>query len=178
MNASRYLLLAAVAVGALPGAALAAPGNTENEPGTARAEMVDVGRLTWIADLRFGRFAQPTAAGTMTISPFGVVTATGQVAGTLSMPQAPTGRGPGHWLVDGTGYRRFNVNLPNTVTITRVGGGATMTVTNITSNTVNGSQTFPSNGLFNLYIGGRLNVAANQVPGNYRGSLIFSVIYQ
>lgn len=178
MNTSRTLLLAALAVGALPVSTKAAPGNTEVEPGTARAEMVDVGRLTKIADLRFGRFARPATAATMTISPFGVVTATGEVAATLNLPQAPTGRGPGQWLVDGTGYRRFNVNLPNTVTITRVGGGATMTVSNITSNTVNGSQAFPSNGLFDMYIGGRLNVSANQMPGNYRGDLIFSVIYQ
>jgi len=85
------------------------------------------------------------------------------------------------------GNPKFWVQLPTSITITRAGGGATMTVSNFTSNLAGGCATTlavapgppggcaNSNQNFQLNIGGQLSVAAAQMFGNYTGTFQISV---
>ena len=60
--------------------------------------------------------------------------------------------------------------------LTRVSGAETMTVSNLT---LNGARTrrFPANGILDVRVGARLNVAANQRDGLYTGSVSLTVDY-
>lgn len=161
----------------MPVAAHAEPGDSHSEAGSAAAEVIDPARLYRLQDLRFGAFAQPTAAATLTIAPNGAATATGEVATTMTMAQPATGRGQATFRIDGTARRAVVVLLPNNITISN--GAATMQVGNITSNMPNnGRPRLNSDGVYYLNIGGTLNVNAMQAPGTYSGDFTVRVIFQ
>jgi hypothetical protein len=163
-------LLALVAV-STPVAVLAAPGDSATTPGDSEARIVEPLDLQALYDLRFGRFVQPTTAGTVTVASNGTVTTTGGVDATIF----PTGRGASGFLVHGTANRQFITFLPTTATITN--GTATMTVDNFRKNGGSGPNRLDLNGYFLLHVGGRLNVNANQQPGNYSGTFTVQVLY-
>ena len=157
--------------------ALAEPGDSHTMTGLAQVELVEPGRLMRLANLRFGAFGQPATAATLTIAPDGTATGTGDVAASMNaMPQPPDGRGPAIFRLDGTNNRAFVALIPNRITISN--GSATMQVTNITTNMRNGSNRFDATGRFDLHIGGRLNIAANQAGGDYAGDFRITVIFQ
>lgn len=167
----------AIAVMAIPGTAMAAPGDTTSVSGTAAAEVIEPSRLMKLEDLRFGAFAQPTAVSTITISPDGTATGTGEVATTMNMTQPPTGRGQAVFRVDGSPNRAVVMLIPNTIIISN--GTATMKVDQITDNRPNnGRPRLDPNGVFYLNIGGTLNVDAMQMPGSYTGDFTVTVIFQ
>ncbi len=66
---------------------------------------------------------------------------------------------------------------PGSITLTRVGGGATMTVNNFTVEGGTGFRLVPTNTLFQFRVGGRLNVGANQMRGTYNGTFSVTVNY-
>lgn len=165
-----------LALALAPASVCAQPGNSSTASGTAQAEVPELGRLAHLRDLRFGAFMQPTAAGTLVVAPDGTATGTGQIAAGMTIPQPPEGRGPALFRLDGTANRAFVANLPNRITISN--GSATMQVRNITTNMRNGSNRFDASGIFMLYVGGTLQVAANQAPGEYSGDFQVTVIFQ
>ena len=74
-------------------------------------------------------------------------------------------------------------------TLTRVGGGGTMTVNNLALDPTpdlvpigNGNQRRweiqPNDGIFDFRVGGTLNVGANQAGGTYDGTFVVTVQYQ
>jgi Mat/Ecp fimbriae major subunit len=132
-------------------------------------------------DLDFGSIIRGATAGTVTLNArTGVRTRTGGVAllGTGFTTAAFSGSGTA-----GT-QARLSVGAP-TVALTRVGGGATMTLNTLRVSIGGGAvQTLPRNfnlpasGLQTIAIGGRLNVAANQLGGVYAGTFTLTMNYQ
>lgn len=159
----------------LASSAQARPGDSFTLDGQVRVELIDPGRMLLVRDLRFGSFLQPLTAATLTIAPDGSAIGTGDVATGMNIPQPPDGRGPALVLLDGSAYRSFTAILPNRVNISN--GTATMQVRNITTNVTPGTNRFDADGHFNLWMGGRLNIAANQAVGNYTGDFTITVIF-
>jgi hypothetical protein len=109
-------------------------------------------------DMNFGTLATSPAAGTATLNPVtGVVTTTGGVT-FLAIGTAPS---PATFLGAGSKNAPYQIRLPKTpITLTRVGGTETMTVTNWTTDG-------PTN----------RNVGANQMGGTYVGTFDVTVHY-
>lgn len=166
---TRFKALLAVCAAALPTAALAEPATST---GSSAARIVEPLAIQSLKDLRFGSFIRPTAAGTVTIAADSTVTTTGGLDPTLF----PTGRGAAQYLVLGTANRQFVTFLPASITITS--GSASMLVDQFRKNGGVGPNGLNSSGFYLLDIGGRLNVTANQAPGNYSGTLTVQVLYQ
>lgn len=128
--------------------------------------------MTKLRDLDFGALIAGAAAGVVTVDPnTSARTVTG---GTIVVGDAGQ-----------TAQFRI-VASPNTVVqitrnalpvLTRAGGGATM---NVVLLTINGTTTaVPSgSGTFDIAIGGRLSVGANQLPGDYSGTFEINANYQ
>jgi len=156
---------------------LAAPSPLRAAPVTASAqgETIILKPLTLlkIEDLDFGVLFPSATAGTATLDPVsGAVTATG---GILTGPQ-PTSAA--EFMGAGTRRRPVILRVPNSpITLTRVGGTETMTVSNFT---LDGSQVrfITPFEAFSFKVGGRLNVGANQADGTYVGTFDVTAQYQ
>ena len=162
--------VAGAAVLVLPGMAAAAPvAATKNA--TATASILKSLSILKKADLDFGELVV-TTAGTAVIDPVsGAVTTTGTIVpvGTAGHPATFTATGSKNSVV--------NIRIPSSaVTLTRVGGGGTMTVSNWT---LDGkpNRKFPLNSAFNFNVGGTLNVGTNQADGTYTGTFTVTVQY-
>ena len=187
---ARWLLPAALAVLA-PGAAAA-----QTVAGSARAVVVEPLGLVKVEDLRFGRLAAGSTAGTVTVDPdSGACLASGGVV---------AAGGCGFAEFSGKGVRRLTVRVEIPAAITLTGpNGATMQADALTlglspdlspvagNGNGNGNgggqargagtrryQIASDSGIFTLRLGGRLAVAANQAPGTYNGAFALTVQYQ
>lgn len=155
----------------------AAPGDTTTINGTAKALVVQPPQVEAIDDLRFGTIMSPTANATVTVSH------TGAVSSTLDLTGFPSVRAPARFLVIGERNSRFlTVTSPNFL-ITNA-NGASMRVDNMTINRPTNNGNGPSqnprtdqNGVFNLYVGGTLNVRANQEAGFYSGEFDVIIVF-
>ncbi len=162
--------------------AVAPPLMAQQTPGTARVSLANSIVLTRQSDLAFGDITPGTAGGTVTIqAQTGVRTTAGGVvaAGGLFNRAQFTGVGSRGRVVT------FSIAPSPNLTLTRVGGGATMSVNQIRASINGGTQgplapnfTLPANGMVVVRIGGRLNVGANQMQGVYLGSFTFTMNYQ
>ena len=162
--------LAAALLFAAPSSLLAAPVTA-----SAQGEAIILKPLTLlkIEDLDFGVLFPAATAGTATLNP---VTETVSVTGGLIAGPQPTTAAE----FMGAGTRRAPVILRvprDPVTLTRVGGTETMTVSNFT---LDGPQTRLVNPYeaFGFKVGGRLNVGANQADGIYVGTFEVTAQYQ
>lgn len=162
--------LLAGALGLAAASASGAPGNSQSSSGTASVTVAQATRITAVDGLRFGAILRPATAGVVEIAPDGAITAN------IDVSTYPANRGPSRFLVNGENNRRFIVFLPNRINISN--GTSTMSVDRFRMNAINGSTRFDSNGRFNLYVGGRLNVGANQAVGQYSGTFDVTVVYQ
>lgn len=187
------LLLAALA--AAPAHAQSAIGATYSA--SAQAAIAEPLSLINTEALNFGAMTVGDfAGGTVTVSPAGVATTTGTI--TLDNTNVQAGR------FTGQGTRRLNrVCLAfgaSSITIRRYVGAAIqpegMTVDNFTIAPIGGTLQAiggscgtgsgprfgirpPSgSGLFIYAVGARLTVAANQKPGEYRGTYTMTAVYQ
>ncbi len=140
---------------------------------TGDAQTVVVSPLSLVnsADLNFGNLVSGPAAGTATVAVNSVRTITGGVVtagGTVSAAE---------FLGYGDAGQRVRIRGPRgTYTLTRVGGGATMTMRDMTMSVDNlnslgrgnsGQHTISSTGVVTIRVGGTLDVGANQMPGTY-----------
>lgn len=101
----------------------------------------------------------------------GSLTTTGSVtkAGTAAHPAQFTGTGSKNSVV--------HIKVPTTpITVTRVGGTETMTVSNWTLNQP-ANLKVPPNSIFTFNVGATLNVAAAQAVGTYTGTFQVTVQY-
>ena len=153
-------------------ALFSSPAGAATETGDSRALIVTPLRLVYDQPLSFGNLIPSAAAGTATIDPFtGVRTVTGGVTmagGTVTRARF-TGRTspPSHLKID----------IPNgSITLTGP-GGATMTVSNFS---LNGDKNdwVAADTTFEILVGGRLNVGANQPAGLYTGTFDVTVTYR
>jgi hypothetical protein len=123
------------------------------------------------ADLDFGELVV-TGAGTAVINPLsGALTTTGLITHVGPPAHAAS--------FAATGSRTSNVHIrvpQNPITITRVGGTQTMSVSTWT---LDGPQNrkFPQNAAFSFAVGATLTVAAGQADGTYLGTFDVTVQY-
>jgi len=156
-------LLLASSAGAAPVAA--------TRDASGKAAILKSLSLLKVADLDFGEIIV-AGAGTAVINPVsGATTVTG--------PITPVGAAGHAATFTATGSRNsvVNIRLPNAaVTLTRVGGGGTMTVSNWTLDG-NSNRKIPLNNAFNFNVGGTLNVGAGKPDGTYIGTFSVTVQY-
>jgi len=172
MSAVRRLLAASAALAPLllAAAAQAAPvPASKNDAGKAT-----ILRSLSIVDktsLDFGELVVGSA-GTAVIDPVsGAVTTTGTITsvGTTAHPATFTATGSKNSVV--------NIKLPTaSITLNRVGGGGTMTVSNWTLDGKT-NRKFPLNSAFDFNVGATLNIGVNQPDGDYVGSFSVTVQY-
>jgi Domain of unknown function (DUF4402) len=143
--------------------------------GTTTVNVIPASLIYKIEDLRFGGIFQPTSINRVTIDEnTGARTAT-QGAASL-VPSPPSGRAL--FTIVGTPNVQVRVTTPASMTVTRAGGGATMTINQV-RNSFNGNFiTLPANGQYSFGVGGRLNVDANQALGVYTGTFTVTAVYQ
>lgn len=131
-------------------------------------------------NLDFGRIIPGTVAGTVTVSPTNVRTATNGVVLVGSDFQAARFAGMG------TQNQRVQIRVTQT-TIMLTGPGPSMTVSNFligpeaTLQQIGGSPNYriqPADGIFWFTVGGTLNVGANQPSGGYSGTFTVTADYQ
>ncbi len=151
---------------AAPSAAAAATQTT-----TGQATVLNSLSVLKNADLDFGTLVVG-GAGTAVIDPVSAsMSVTGAVlpAGTAAHPALFTGTGSKNSVV--------LIRLPKSpITVTRVGGTETMTVSNWT---LDGATTrkIPPSDIFNFAVGATLTVGATQAEGTYVGSFSVTVQY-
>lgn len=173
MRAALHNIVNGLLVGALGLAAVsaqAAPGDSKTVTGTTNVTIAQPAQIQKVDDLRFGVIVRPLTAGIVEIDPAGSISAN------IDVSTYPGNRGPSRFLLVGDNNRRFLVFLPSRINISN--GTATMRVDRFRMNAVNGSTRFDANGRYNLYVGGRLNVGANQAVGQYSGTFDVTVVYQ
>jgi hypothetical protein len=181
-------VLAALAALAAPGAALAqavsATGTTESQ-----GVVLVPGSLSVVEHMDFGRIARPAVAGTIVLSP----TASGPTCVASAGIVHLSGCQPAHFALMGRKNWLARIRAMNGATVVLTGpGGATMTVDNLTLRIGDmvsapggggGPGTFgryritSDTGIADFWIGGRLNIAANQAAGAYNGELEIQVIF-
>jgi hypothetical protein len=127
-------------------------------------------------DMNFGNVAvQSASGGTVVLTPAGVRSVTGDV----TLPTTATGTvTAANFTVGGNGVYTFSIDLPSSITLTRVSGTETMTVGTFTSNgdVATGDTTATLvGGTFTLNVGATLNVAAAQVAGVYTNTADLTV---
>jgi hypothetical protein len=160
-----------------------------SDSGTADAivAIMQPGTMTRLADMDFGQIAQPSVAGNVTMSPnFPACTpSAGIVHLGVCQPARFAIMGRKNWLV--------RIREMNGGTIVLTGpGGATMTVSMLSLGTTDmtpapggggppGSfgrqQIISDSGAAEFRIGGRLNIAANQMQGSYTGTMTIQVLF-
>ena len=122
-------------------------------------------------DLDFGTLAV-SGAGTALVDPV-----SGSLATTGGVTKSGSAAHPA--LFSGTGSKNsvVHIRLPqNPITVTRVGGTETMTVSNWTLDGA-ANRKIPPGTIFDFEVGATLNVNANQAAGVYNGTFSITVQY-
>ena len=136
---------------------------------SVRVKVDPVITLAKLTNLRFGDVFTGPSAGTVILDPSGARSATGgAVLGSLS----PVG--PATFTVTGAGSAIYAITLPTSITLSAPGG--TLIVSPVSSSP-NLTGLLTSTGQQTLAVGGTLNVAANQVDGDYAGTFSVTVAY-
>lgn len=173
--ALRRLAIAAATTGALVGA----PAHAASGTGTATSVIVRPNTLVKVDDLDFGTIVGASTAGTVTIDPAtNARSAGGAVALVGTTAQRAMFQGTGGLIL-------ITVTGDNSVTLTRAGGGGTMTASLVRAMVSSGggitllgpSVTLLPSGVQTYYVGGTLNVDANQPAGDYSGTFTLTVNY-
>jgi hypothetical protein len=141
------------------------------QTGTAKAITLKPLSIVKLRDLDFGRLASGTAAGAVVIDPTtDARTTTGGVLPAGGTPQAA------QFYTYATGNILLFITLGTPPTLARSGGGATMTMSNLTLNgpTI---RLLPPAGIIDLRVGGTLAVGASQLDGTYSGNFDVTVTY-
>ena len=141
-------------------------------PALSRAEIAYPAQVRRLQDLNFG-YLSVTTAGTAVMNPnTDALTTTGGVIAQGGFPYAA--------LFEAVSPRKgvVIVRLPrNPITLTRVGGTETMTVSAWTISGGGNSRNVAAQEAFSFAIGGTLTVNANQVEGAYQGTFDVEVQY-
>ncbi len=153
--------------------AIGAPASSASIPVAVRTSIVVPTLVVKATDLEFGSLYASGTSGSVTVTPNAARTTAGGVA------VAPAAFHPAHFICVGGRNQKLNISLPvGPVTLTRDGGGATMTVSNFVRSGHATNPKLNNTGRLDLYVGGRLNVAPNQLPGNYSGSFNVTVNFE
>jgi len=167
----RSLRLAAAllaALSAMPSAAIAAPARAT---GTATVDLLSPLTIQKLQDLDFGTVAV-TAAGTAVIDPVAnSISTTGGLVAAGGTPHAALFRGAA------SQNSVVNIKLPKQpITLTRVGGAETVTVSNFTLDGPTKRQMAQAT-TFDIKVGATLTVPAGQIAGQYTGTFDVTAQY-
>ncbi len=160
------LLTAGLALALTPVVAEAA-----NRPARSHVLVIRPLSVVKAADLEFGGMISSPVGGTVIIDPTsGNRTITGGVTAAGGGPR------PAQFFGYGFAGQSVQVNRGPLPVLTRVGGGASMNVTQLT---LNGPtlRVLSSTGVLDLKVGGTLVVGANQAEGQYQGNFTIIVTY-
>lgn len=161
--------LLALLAGLLAPQAHAQSTDTMSVTGASKVRVVEPISIVNISDLRFGTLMQPLTNGIVEVAADGAVTTN------LDLSTFPNGRAPARFTVLGEAQRRFIIFVPNRINISN--GTSTMRVDRFRTNLDRGFGRFDAVGSYDLYVGGRLHVDANQEPGSYSGTFEVAVLY-
>lgn len=131
-----------------------------------------------VADLNFGNLVAGTTAGTMTVN-----TANGNVNVTGGVVRAGGGTSRANFIIYGPQNQIVRIRIPSTILINRDAGGANMRIDQMSVGNANRSLgtnvvgRLSTTGVFNLTVGGRLRVNADQQQGGYSGTFDMTVDY-
>ena len=169
----RFLLVMTAAAG-LVGSLATAQAQQNNSSTTANANttVIQAISISRTAHMNFGSVVAGGSLGTVVLpasaSPTRSATG-GTTLGSATVVSAAI------FAISGEPNNTYAITLPSSpVTITD--GTNNMTVSNFTSSP-GGTGTLNGSGLETVYVGGTLNVAANQVSGIYSGSFSVTVTY-
>jgi hypothetical protein len=154
--------------------ALAGSGTTSRVAGSASAQITAPMQLVALGSLQFGTIAQPTAGGTLTMSPYGALTSTGDMGTASSIAQSGS-RGAASFSLTGTPGALYTISGVSQVTISN--GQAKMTVGQFTTNVAFAVGQIGTNGTASFAIGGTLTASPNQAIGSYSGTFPIIVTY-
>ncbi len=168
LHGAPTLLCVAVLAG-VGGAARAEP---VRATATARAVILDASEIVGQRDLAFGDIVSGPAPGSILIDP-----ATEARASTGGVSQAGGAAHSAAFVAPGTPDRVYIVQLPSQAATLSNGAGATMTVSDWTSDGP-AVRRFDASGVAVVRVGGRLNVGAEQADGTYSGTFEVRIIYQ
>lgn len=165
------LLALVIVMAGFSSASFAQTGTSTSPATTANATIVAPISIGVGTTLAFGAVAKSATAGSATITPAGVRSATGGVSFSPTSTGSPAASS---FTVTGESGYAYAVSFPSaTVTLTKATTLETMTVGTFTSNTTGiltaGTQT--------LLVGATLNVGAGQVAGLYSGTYTVKVDY-
>ena len=135
--------------------------------GTATANIVTPISIAKVNDLAFGSIAPTSSAGTVTISPAGVLSSSNVTTLTST-------RTAGSFTVSGQDNCAYTITLPanGVVTLSGPAGSTAMAVSDFTSSA--GTITAGSAA---VYVGATLAVGANQATGLYTGTFNVTAAY-
>jgi len=170
------------ATGVLLGFAIATPfAYAADAPSSSSATIAPTITLNKTRDLDFGRLIPSGATGRVTIN-----ARTGVRTGSASVTLIGSDNNSALFTGIGTPNQGITISISsNNITLTRMGGGATMRVRRFRVSAEGGGQrTLPRNynipvdGSIDFAIGGRLRVGVNQAEGVYTGSFDITLEYQ
>ena len=138
---------------------------------TAKAVTLKPLSIVKIGDLDFGTLLAGASAGSVTIDP--VTDARTTTGGTTAAGGSPISA---EFYTYGTQGSILQVTRGPYPVLNRVGGGATMTVTQLTLNGPVLRVVSPA-GVLDLKVGGTMTVGANQLDGTYTGTFDITVTY-
>lgn len=181
MNGHRHALLA-FGVAALLCSVSAIGQSSSTFNATASADIVQGIALQRTADLNFGDIAPSGLAGTVTVSPAGLLTSAGGVTPINNPANPPQAAAYDVLLVGNAGNKKFWTQIPPNGTVTISNGFVTMALSNFTANLACAQTGVvpPGPGLCPqapnvLQVGATLSVGANQQPGLYSGTFNVTV---
>jgi len=122
-------------------------------------------------DMQFGLIVPGPLGGTVVLSTSGTRTKTGSIL----LPSGGSASAAGFALL-GAPSTSFSISYPSSVTLNRVGGSDSMTVTAIVASPSSGG-TLSAGGSATVKIGGTLTVSPTQTFGQYSGSFNVTVSY-
>ncbi|MEP2103318.1 MAG: DUF4402 domain-containing protein [Parasphingorhabdus sp.] len=166
------LLILLIGVTSAP-AALAQDANADS-----RAVTIGPLSVVNIADLEFGSIIPSATAGTVFID-----TRNGNRSTTGGVTTAAGANNRANFIIYGGPNQIVEISIPGSTTITHTNGSDNMLIDQMAIG--NGNRNFSTFvrgllgtlGIYQLTVGGRLNVNANQLDGDYTGSFIMTVDY-
>jgi hypothetical protein len=162
-------------------AAASAPSFAASTTASASAKVMIPISITKASDLSVGKFVAGASGGTVVIDTAGAATKTGSVV------LVGAGTTAASFTIGGEPGTAYTITMDSSATLTNTAGsgGETMALTlqsdlggtGGSSGTVS-SGTLSAGGAQSVYVGGSLDVAGSQVPGDYVGSIAVAVDYQ
>ena len=146
------------------------PAQAATTNATVDANIIGTIGMTTRNGLSFGDISAGATAGTVILAPTGARSATGGTSINSS-----TASNPSTFDVQGTANASFSISLPASVLLSDT-ASHTMSVDNFTSSPTP-SGVLDGSGQQTLFVGGTLNVGANQAFGSYSGQMSVTVDY-